>query len=391
MLDPRSGRFASLKYSEHYRKAALGVDRIAEKEFGFGDFDNTIARRHMAFRDARVLNAFVAASAPASVSMSSAFYRYPDARPMERKGWTGSELVFDLDASDLKLPCQEKHGRAWVCSTCLDSVKQEAFKLVEDFLVPDFSVPKGSIEVNFSGNRGYHLHIRDERFYPLKSDERKQISDYITGRGINLKVFFPALGEKEVDEESGRRKEKQLRGPKPDDAGWGGRLAKGMISALNGGDERMQQLGMDRAAARRLVAKKAEIIMGITMGNWDKVSIPKKAEFWEGVLKGMTVKQTSSIDNNVTSGVEHLIRLPNTLHPGTGLLAKRLRDVSSLEGFEPMRESPVFKTGSVRVNVEKAPEFGMGGRTFGPYAKGVQELPTYAALYLMLKRVAVLA
>lgn len=391
MLDARSGRFASLKYSEYYKKAALSVDRIGEREFGFGDFDNAIARRHVGFRNAKILGAYLAASAPASVSMSSAFYRYPEGKPMDRKGWLGSELVFDLDASDLRLPCQAKHGGSWVCSTCLDSIKQEVLKLIEDFLVPDFSIPKSMIEVNFSGNRGYHLHIRDERFYPLKSSERRQISDYITGHGINLKVFFPTLGERETNEESGRKKELPLKGPKPADAGWGGRLAKGMISALNGGEEKLVQLGTDRVNARRLIAKKAEMIMGITMGNWDKVSFAKKAEFWEGVLKGMTVKQTSSIDNNVTSGVEHLIRLPNTIHPSTGLLARKLRSAADLERFEPMREAVLFRTGMVKVKVDKAPEFSMGALTFGPYANGTHELPTYAALYLMLKRVAVLA
>lgn len=381
LLDERSARFASIKYSEYYKKASVSVGRISEKEFGFGDFDNTIAKRHMGFRDAKTLNAYMAASAPASVSVSSAFYRYPEARPMERKGWLGSELVFDLDASDLKLPCQEKHGKAWVCSICLDSVKQEVIKLIEDFLVPDFAISEPSIEVSFSGNRGYHLHIKDDRFYALKSNERRQISDYITGRGINLKVFFPALGERAA----------ALRGPKPGDPGWGGRLAKGMVSALNGGEDRLVRLGTDRANARRLVSKRAEVIMGITMGNWDKVNIAKKGEFWENVLHGMTIKQTSSIDNNVTSGIEHLIRMPNTIHPSTGLLARGLRTPGDLEGFDPMKEALLFKRGSVTVKVDRAPEFSMNGKSFGPYEKRSVELPTYAALYLMLKRVAVLA
>lgn len=367
-----------MKFSEFYKSAYVTVDRIESKEFGFGDFDNTIARRHMGFRNAKTLNAYLAAAAPSSVSFSSAFYRYPEGRPMERKGWLGSELVFDLDASDLRLPCQLKHGKSWVCSSCLDSVKREVVKLIEDFLIPDFAVQEGAIHVNFSGNRGYHIHITDERFYPLKTKEREQITGYITARGINMKVFFPSLGERG----------KRLTGPKPTDPGWGGKLARGVISALNSGEPMLAVLGVDGPVARKLIKNKAEVILGITMGNWDKINIEHKADFWTNVLKSMAVGQTSSIDKNVTSGVEHLIRLPGTVHPGTGLLAK---PATSLDKFEPMKEALLFRKGSVKVKVEKAPEFSIGGETFGPFEKEARELPTYAAIYLMLKRVAVLA
>lgn len=378
MLDQRSARFATLKFSEFYRSAHVHVDRIEAKEFGFGDFDSTISKRHIGFRDVRTLNAYLAAAAPSSVSFSSAFYRDPEGRPMERKGWLGSELVFDLDASDLRLPCQARHGKAWVCSMCLDSVKREVFKLVEDFLVPDFAIPKAAIHVNFSGNRGYHLHVTDERFYPLKTREREQITGYITARGINMRAFFPSLGER------GRR----LTGPKPTDPGWGGKLAKGVVSALNSGEPALTALGIEAATARKLIRSRADVILGITTGNWDKINIGRKADFWTNVLNGMAVGQTSSIDRNVTSGIEHLIRLPGTIHPGTGLLAKPVLDLGR---FDPMREAPLFMKGVVRVKVEKAPEFSMGGRIFGPFEKETAELPTYAALYLMLKRVAVLA
>ncbi len=388
MLDERTARFLHLKYSEFYRASSLRVERVEQREFGFGDFENAIVKRHIGFRNSRVFNQYLAASAPASVSVSSAFYSLPEARPMEKKGWLGSELVFDLDASDLHLPCQQKHGRSWVCSTCLDSVKRETIKLVEDFLVPDFGISKGSISINFSGNRGYHVHVSDRRFYPLKAGERKQITDYVTGTGLSLKSLFPTLGERETDEESGGKRYKTLRGPKYRDPGWRGKLAAAVISALNSGYEALVKMGVDAPTAKRLIRNKANIIFGITTGNWDQIDIPHKERFWANALGSIAISQTSAIDRNVTSGIEHLIRLPGTLHPGTGLQAKPVQDV---ESFDPMKAAPFFRDGHVRVKTTKVPEFSMNGLPFGPFDGKTVELPTYAAVYLILKKTAVLA
>lgn len=374
-------RFAETKFASYYKKAQINVERVEQKEFGFGDFEQRILRRHRAFKSQRDLDAYLAAAAPPSISVSTAFYKYPDGRPMEAKGWLGSELVFDLDSSDLNLECQKTHGRSWVCPNCLAAVKMEVFKLIENFLVPDFAVPKKDISINFSGNRGYHLHVSDLRFLDLTTKQRTQITGYITAKEIDLNVFFPALGEKG----------KQLRGPKPTDKGWGGKLARGTISALNAGEDALVRLGIDSQAARKLVKKKADVILGITMGNWDRIGVPKKAEFWGNVLKGMTISQTSLIDRNVTNGTEHLIRLPNTIHSDTGLCAMRLGSVDELEKFDPMKEAVLFRAGAVRVYIEKSQPLEIGGMLFGPFEKQRIELPTYAALYLLLKRVAVLS
>jgi DNA primase small subunit len=280
----------------------------------------------------------------------------------------------------LHLECQLKHGRSWVCENCLNEVKNETFKLIESFLVPDFGISKDDIKINFSGNRGYHLHIMDKRFYSLNSNERRQISDYITARGINLNIFFPNISEKR----------KQFKGPKPDDPGWGGKFARSVISYLNSDEKKLEKLNIDKKIAKKLIKNKAEIIMGITVGNWDKIDIPKKTEFWTNLLNNVAVAQTSMIDKNVTSGAEHLIRLPNSIHSDTALLAKQLPSVNSLEKFEPMKEAVLFKKGAIKVHVEKSEALSINDQTFGPYGKQDIELPTYAALYLLLKGVATL-
>lgn len=368
---------------EYYKGVAprdIAPQHIERREFGFGDFERTIAFRHMAFDNETKLHSYLVENAPAFVSYSPSEYEDPAGRPMESKRWMGSELLFDLDATDMKLSCQKEHGSSWVCQNCLDSVKAETIKLVEEFLIPDFGVAESEISVNFSGNRGYHVHVTNEEIYKLGPGARKKMTEYISGTGIDLKNFFPALGERGM----------RLEGPMPTDYGWGGRLARGVISALNGGEATLTALGIDKATARKLSKNKAEVVLGIaTNGNWDKINIEHKADVWTNVLNGMAVKQSDQIDSNVTNDVYHIIRLPNSIHGKSGLASKKLRSFKEITGFDPMKEAVAFRKGEIEV-VATSPQFSMGGMTFGPYKEEKVKLPAYAAAYLLLKKVATL-
>ena len=355
---------------------------VEKREFGFGSFERKISYRHYSFKSERQLKEYLARNAPAFVSYSFAEYEKPDGRPMENKKWLGGDLLFDIDASDLNLPCKKEHSGSWVCQKCLDGAKYETIKLVEEFLIPDFGFSEKEITVNFSGNRGYHIHVDNEKVFGLDGGARKQIGNYITGNNIDLNSFFPSLGRKGI----------RLDGPKPTDYGWGGKLADGVISALNGGTSSLMELGIDKKTAQMLTRKSAEVRLGITTGNWDKINIPRKAEFWGNVLRGIAVRQSDAIDKNVSTDIYHLIRLPGTIHGDTGLIAKRVKSIKSLDSFDPMRDAIAFDDETVKIKaILDIPKFFMSGRIFGPYGKTETMLPRYAAVYLILKRLATLA
>ena len=368
------------------KKFYESVDNIAPKdvekrEFGFGDFERKISYRHYSFKDEQLLKSYLAKEAPPFVSYSFSEYNDPSGRPMERKGWIGGDLVFDIDAGDLNLKCSKEHGRSWICNKCLDGVKYETMKLVEEFLIPDFGFPENEIKINFSGNRGYHIHVRNDGIFKLDGNARKSIGDYITGNGIELSSFFPALGRRGV----------RLEGPKPTDHGWGGKLANGVIKALGNGTSGLMDLGIDKKTAGMLTRKSAEITLGISTGNWDKINIPKKAEFWSNVLKGIAISQSDAIDKNVSINVYHLIRLPGTIHGDTGLIAKSVKSIKAFDRFDPMNDAVAFDDNATKIKTANTPKFAMHSREFGPYDNQEVVLPRYAAVYLILKSLAVLS
>ena len=360
---------------EYYASAAIAPYKTESREFGVGTFERKIMYRHLSFQNPSVLMSYLAEKGPPYVSYSSAYYSRPSSRPMETKGLIGSELVFDLDATDMRLPCQSIHGRSWVCSVCLDAVKAETIKLAEDFLIRDFGFLEKELEINFSGNRGYHIHIKKESVLKLGAAERKQISDYIAGNGLDIELLFPTMGQRGV----------RLIGPKPSDKGWKGRLARGTLSLLEKSPEELVSLGIERKEAANLHSKRALIAMGIKNGNWDMVYIKNKAAFWKLTLSKQAISQSDRIDGNVTNDPSHLIRLPDSIHGETGLSAKRINSLAELANYEPLDEAIAFSKGEVTVIAESRDEFTMKGSTFGPYHSERVELPSYAGVYLVLK------
>jgi DNA primase small subunit len=375
MFDPKTLILSNIRefYTQAYNLAPM---EISHREFAVGDFDNKISQRHLSFKSSTELKDFLVSNAPMHVHYSQAFYKYPDARPMERKELTGAELVFDIDITDMNLSCQKVHGKNVVCNICLGNAKEEAIKLIEDFLVPDFGFSKKEIEVNFSGNRGYHVHVLSEEAFKLSVEARKEITDYIAGKGLSFGEFFPTSQQRGV-----------LIGPKLDDQGWGGRIARSFVKALENGPEALMQLGIEGRIARNLYKKRALVELGIKNGNWDMVYIKKKSEFWESIINKQVIMQSDLIDRNVTSGITHTIRLPNTIHGDTGLIAKKVA-FSELNKFDPMKECIAFEKGEVRIKVSKSPSIEMKGESFGPYENTEIEVPIYVGIYLYLKGLA---
>ncbi|MDE1767826.1 MAG: DNA primase catalytic subunit PriS [Candidatus Micrarchaeota archaeon] len=378
MPDPKEElgiEFVNKQISDYYSTAKyIAPDRMSEREFGVGNFETKIARRHISFKSENELRNYLSGNSVPYVSCSAAYYKYPDGRPMENKGWLGSELVFDLDSTDMDLVCQRAHGRSWVCKNCLNSVKGETIKLIYDFLIPDFGFSESDIQVNFSGSRGYHVHIKKESVLQLDAASRREISNYISGIGMDFQEFFPTAGQRGM----------MLSGPRPSDKGWKGKIARNFLSNLNAGIDSLSSMGIDRTMATKLYRKKSLIEMGIRNGNWDMVYIKNKADFWKGIIDRQAVSQSDKIDKNVTNDPSHLIRLPNTIHGGTGLLAKRLGDAKDLYRFDPMKDAIAFKKGQVRISANTNFEIVMAGQRYGPYG-GEINVPMYVAMYLFLK------
>jgi DNA primase small subunit len=146
---------------------------IPRREFGF-HFDKKIIR-HLQFTSMGELTAYVVKFNPTDIYCSASFYTYPSEKNMDKKEWFGSELIFDIDGKDLGMDCINRND--------LSVVKKEVKKLIK-ILEKDFNSKQ--IQIYFSGNNGFHIHVLDEKYYSLNASDRRDIANYILSKDVKI-------------------------------------------------------------------------------------------------------------------------------------------------------------------------------------------------------------
>ncbi len=348
-------------------------ENVHRREFGVGTLEDKIKFRHKSFTSEKAFNQFLKTEAPYYISYSAAYYEFPE-QSMDCKGWLGADLIFDLDKPIVLLNQRQ-----------MDEVTEEALKLT-DFLYDDFGFHKKDVRVNFSGSKGYHIHVTSDEVKSLDADARRQIIDYISGEGLEIDNFLVA--EEGVPGivyrgNSAKQHSHRLVGPKGDSIGWGARIYQVAEEILGMGEKEL--LGIDGIGpknAKKLFVEREKNLRQLRDGKW--------SAFWGNIgkhLRNEIKKRSISItdeDRQVTADVSRLIRVPDTIHGGSGLLARK---VKSLQDFDPLVDAVAFGGDKVRVRMcSDVGAFDLMGAGWGPYSGAqVAEVPESVGIYLMLK------
>jgi DNA primase small subunit len=401
----KSAAFVQESFRDYYEDFSLKsrVPAIQKREFGFISFEGWM-QRHKGFQNEEELTSFLKGSVPRDSYVSCAYYEDPLAE-MDRKGWLGADLIFDIDADHIPTPCNKIHdewmcsdcgfaGRGitpekcpscggekfntstWPCEICLESAKAETVKLL-DALAEDFGFSQGEVHTFYSGHRGYHVHVESKAVETLDAVARKEIVDYVSGLG--LEPSFYGLDEKNPTV-ANLYQELTL-----DDFGWRRRMAAGVKAFILGADEQgLVNSGIGKRETKAILQNRDSFVkrwqekgaMGIIRGVGSAT--------WNKILEQGIGLQSARIDTVVTTDIHRLIRLQDTLHGKTGF-KKAEFPASSINDFDPFKSAIAFKGGAATVFVSNSPEFKLGGRMFGPYKNQKVELPTAAAVFLVCR------
>jgi DNA primase small subunit len=375
-----------------------------QREFAYLMFKERFMVRHNRFESMQTFQKALAKNVPSDVYHSCAYYEKPDLE-MDKKGWIGSDLVFDIDADHIPTVCGKIHDewscqkctfsgkgitpeecpicggdrfsvKTWLCDHCLESTRMETVKLI-DMLTKDFGFADSELHVFFSGNRGYHVHVEAEAVRSLDVLSRKEIVDYITGLGLS--VLDRDVKEKYV---KGRRRVGVAKKFNLHDYGWHRRLKIGMVKFFsNVTTENLKNLGLKN---NNLVKNKDAILrLAIEEGRWDIIS-GVSVMTWLKLAEQVKNLESANIDTVVTTDIHRLIRMNGTLHGKTGLFKMEF-PVHQLDDFDPLTQAIAFKKGNAKVLISEVPEFRLGEATWGPYKNVKTVLPTAVAVMLILK------
>ncbi|HEY6166295.1 MAG TPA: DNA primase small subunit domain-containing protein [Nitrososphaeraceae archaeon] len=365
-------------FREYYFKHSKIIEvpeRMEEHEFGYMQFGSGMIR-HLAFRNIGELLARLIKDIPSDVYCSNAYYRFPT-YDMQEKQWMGADLIFDIDAKDLHLPCELLHtyfictncrevqetkteicmycktGKlnhvSIPCNKCNHALKKEVRRLA-DLLIYDLGIKEKAIQIYFSGNNGYHIHISDNEFHRLNSQARSDIIGYLIGNDMTTE----SIGVRKAGVSSDGFLIKFPKGGMM--YGWRNRIA--------------QKLGVDQSS----ITKLRNIVQ--QKGGYSGF----KAELLK-MTKDMGVK----IDPQVTMDVHRVFRMAGTINSKSGLT--KMKCHNEIESFDPLNDACLLSDKEVNVEMKVPIKVKLRGQSFN-LGKETARLPVYAAAYLICKGLA---
>ena len=376
-MRPATTEFLRQRFTEYYRKERIQAPpAVGDREFGFILFDpdspEVRMRRHMGFGTSRELGEYIRSIVPAHAFYSSAYYTAPGAGTMAEKGWTGADLIFDLDAD---------HLMRGPYRAMLDRVKEETGKLLA-MLTGELGFPEREIHLVFSGGRGYHIHVREIAVRGWGSQERRELIDYVCGIGIDPGVL--------------------LSGSPGEPGGWKERYISTICEYLlwlkglereRGVEHLMEIPGIGRERAPRFFDAIDTYLEGVRKGDYaplltnqvfSAISQKEDGKFRE-LLRG----KAALADEPVTTDTRRLIRMPTTLHGGTGLRVTPV-ELGDFDSFDPLQEAVVFSDRKVKVDAAMNLSMEIQGNTY-QVGKGMNVVPEALGVFLCARGVAEVA
>jgi len=376
-MNPATTEFLRQRFSDYYKKTILvSPSSLEQREWGFVLFSpNAPAmrmRRHVGFSGREELFQYLKNLVPQHTYYSTAYYEKPDAGTMADKGWCGADLVFDLDADHIiRGPYDQMLAR----------VKEETGKLLS-MLTIEFGMDPKTIELVFSGGRGYHVHVKDIAFRGWGSAERRELIDYVCGIGIDPSVMLSIK--------------------KPVSPGWPIRYRETLLEYLRWmgtltEEDAMAHLvaieGIGKDSATVLLKKREEVITEIERHPTSMIlknrALQAILSSHEGEFKKRLLSRAALADEPVTTDTKRLIRMPTSLHGGSGMRVQPL-ELRDLSEFDPLVDAVVFSTRDVKVDMRFALKMQMLGSTYD-LKKGISTVPEAVAVFLCCRGMAEIA
>ena len=399
------------------------INSFEHREFGFIPWEKQMMIRHIGFSSPSTLKKYLISNTPKHAYASGTLYEQPEIQDMGGKGYQGCDLIIDIDVDHFYTPCKDDHdiwyckncnksGRGmpekcpkcgaqklkilnWICKSCLNTAKDQIIKLIYNFLIPDFDIAIEEMKIAFSGHRGYHLKIENERIKTLTSDERREIVDYITGENISFINFgFQDKGG-------------NIFGFSKETIGWPQKILGKIVEIIRKPNFEVKTLLSDKRKfnlrqnqVENFLNYKDDLLNIIEKNqrnNWTIIGFSLNT--WNKFLKTIVDEIGIEVDVPVTVDIHRLIRYPGTLHGKTGFKVQELY-IDDLDSFNPLDEVDkrldpiVFDsekkiTQKLEITELEVPATTLKGETHGPYMKGeIIDVPHHFAVFLLCKGVA---
>jgi DNA primase small subunit len=264
----------------------------------------------------------------------------------------------------------------------LEKCKQPLQNLL-DILQNDFDF--SDITVAFSGGRGYHVHVRDDTVQQLGRQERSEIVNYVYARGLDLEIgnqpnhiSNPSLVYRTRN-------------------GWYKKVYAAMCDLISKIEketevetkkEILKEYGLTEKEAKASLQDIESNKSRIRAGNLTTTNDSNLQTVIDTLAESIIETHRAEVDEPVTTDINRLIRLPSSLHGGTGLKVTELTP-DEVDEFEPLTDAipEKFKEFEIQVKVLEDVTVELNGEQ-NKYTEGITTVPEFIGIYLMADGVA---
>jgi DNA primase small subunit len=418
----------------------------------FDELPEVVMRRHKAFSSEGEAVDYLRGMVPAHVYHSAAYYHFPGAPNMKEKHWYGADLIFDLDADHLPQKARSyaemlanvkaetgklldfllndfgfsenniniafSGGRGYHIHVrdpkvlTLESTQRREIvdylsgtgisadfmfvsakhtdQVMGKYKITELASPKRIISFNEQdGGYGWGKRVSEHLVSVLR--KLSSIEENIALGEISYAIYKFVQNPKALPENAKEIACKifQLKMLHPS---WNINRIYKEISNCILPEIFLKDILTFGGSARKIlsIAKNENAINLIqTKGIVDFKGVP---EFFEIILQDtimeFSVQTGAKTDEPVTADIRRLIRMPSSLHGGSGMKVVLLT-LSEFEKFQPLNEAVVFSENEIKIEVISPPKpqnslVEMKGKSFR-VSEGINALPEYAAIYLMCR------
>ena len=389
-MNERTMEYLRDRFGAYYESVPVSQpDTPVEREYAhipWSTDPNPPMLRHRSQFDMDPFAETIAEIAPRHLYCSSALYDAPAANSMNEKGWKGADLVFDLDADHF----DDVNPATDTLAEMLERCRRETATLLE-ILAEDLGFT--DMTVAFSGRRGFHVHVRDEGVRPFEKAERREIVDYVTGADLSAE---DVVREEAIGGEFGQKSATQRRFVDID-GGWGRRTWLSFLTFVDGafadGEDaaietfrEFDGIGEKRATTAVNALQERRERAQTAIGDGDDGGLIAHPGI-HTVFKRFVERDAAhgpEIDEPVTTDARRLMRLPGSLHGGSGLVACSIpRD--EFDEFDPTVDAvpaPFLDAGSVEISLSEPTRTSVGADV-RELAAGTREVPEHIGIHLM--------
>lgn len=308
------------EFSFDSMKKVIDTSDFKNREFGFQLLDGKFIR-NISFQNLASLKEFFLNKTPIAAYIGAVFDNPPSRKnPIATLNWVRREFVFDLDLDewDHVRTCGCK-GANEMCAICWNLVLI-ASKFIDETLHEDFGY--NTVKWIFSGRRGVHAWVIDEKASYFDVEQRSAIVDYMT----------VLKGHEQV--------ERAL--PLPKSTILKRRILNIIVNSwlLNATEEELIKLDISKMKAKKLIKlREGGDSLLKELSTYAKNTKEKDNFFTDAII----LLNGPRIDKKVSIDLRRVLRMPGSLHGKSGKRVIFFESLADLLKFDPLVEKSYFQ------------------------------------------------